>query len=481
MTQAEKRYYRFSIFERIEHLVLLISFTTLAVTGIPQKYVLWPISQWIIQVLGGIETTRIIHHVAAAVFLVEAVYHLVEVFYKIYVQRKQASMLPGIKDGMDAIQWFGFNLGMVKKHPKMPRYNFMEKAEYWALLWGLIVMALTGLAMWNPIATTNFLPGEFIPAAKSAHGGEAVLAVLAIILWHFYNVHIKHWNWGMIKGTISRSEMAEEHGEELEAIETGKLPEPVSPAVQRQRLAFFIPSAAVVSLALLAVTYYFLTFETTSITTIPPAERAQVFVPQTPTPVPTPAPTATSAPKPTTLAGEAEVVVWDGGVNKLFKDKCSTCHGKAGGFNAESYAEVVKAVKPGSPDDSMIVKVQSAGGHPGQFSSQELNQVIQWIQDGALEKPSGASSPAGAGESAAASETWSSGIQDMLSSQCKTCHGKTGGFTATSYDEVMKQVTPGDPDQSKIVEVQKAGGHPGQLSDADLARLIQWIQAGAPK
>ncbi len=362
----------------------------------------------------------------------------------------------------------------------MPRYNFMEKAEYWALLWGLIVMALTGLMMWNPIATTNFLPGDFIPAAKSAHGGEAVLAVLAIILWHFYNVHIKHWNWGMIKGTISRSEMAEEHGEELEAIESGKLPEPVSPAVQRQRLAFFIPSAAVVSLALLAVTYYFLTFETTSITTIPPAERAQIFVPQTPTPVPTPAPTATSAPQPTTVTGEATAVVWDGGVDKLFKNKCGTCHGTSGGFNAGSYAEVVKAVKPGNPDDSQIVKVQSAGGHPGQFSSQELNQVIQWIQDGALEKQGGASSPAGSDESTA-SETWSSGIQEMLSSQCKTCHGKAGGFTATSYDEVMKQVTAGNPDQSKIVEVQKAGGHPGQLSADDLERLIQWIQAGAPQ
>ncbi len=114
MTQAEKKFLRFSIFERIEHLVLLLSFTTLGVTGIPQKYVLWPASQWIIQVLGGIETTRIIHHVAAAIFLVEAVYHLVAVFYKIYVQRKQASMLPGIKDGKDAFQWFGYNLGLIK-------------------------------------------------------------------------------------------------------------------------------------------------------------------------------------------------------------------------------------------------------------------------------------------------------------------------------------------------------------------------------
>ena len=102
---------------------------------------------------------------------------------------------------LDALQWFRYNLGMAEKPPKMPRYNFMEKAEYWAMAWGLVLMGLTGLMLWNPIATTNILPGTFIPAAKAAHGAEAVLAVLAIILWHFYHVHIKHWNWAMIKGT----------------------------------------------------------------------------------------------------------------------------------------------------------------------------------------------------------------------------------------------------------------------------------------
>ena len=53
----------------------------------------------IVQFLGGIETTRLIHHIAAAIFLLEAVYHLIMVGYKIFVQNKEASMLPGIKDG----------------------------------------------------------------------------------------------------------------------------------------------------------------------------------------------------------------------------------------------------------------------------------------------------------------------------------------------------------------------------------------------
>jgi cytochrome b subunit of formate dehydrogenase/mono/diheme cytochrome c family protein len=471
MSEANKTYLRFRILERIEHFVLILSFTTLGFTGLPQKYALNSISQAIIQFLGGIETTRVIHHIAAAIFLLEAVYHVVIVGYKIFVQRKEATMLPGIKDGTDAYQWFGYNLGFFKKLPKMPRYNFMEKAEYWAMLWGLILMGLTGLMLWNPIATTNLLPGEFIPAAKAAHGAEAVLAVLAIILWHFYNVHLKHWNWGMIKGTISHEEMEEEHAAELETIESGKLPQAPDPVSIRQRLSLFVPVAAVFSIVLVGLTYYFLTFEKTSITTLPPAERVVVYSPQTPTPAPTAAPTATAAP-----AQAGSTVAWTGTVDVLLKDRCSSCHGSSGGFNAESYEEVMKVVDAGSPDTSKIVEVQKAGDHPGQLSADELKVLTDWIQAGAPKEAAGGQSAQPAG-----TDTWTSGMEQLFTDTCGTCHGSSGGFTATTYDDVMKQITAGDPDASKVVEVQKKGDHPGSFSADELNRVIAWIKAGAPK
>ncbi|HZW02652.1 MAG TPA: cytochrome b/b6 domain-containing protein, partial [Anaerolineaceae bacterium] len=203
MSEHPESYNRFQIAQRIEHIVLILSFTILALTGLPQKYPLSPISQGIVGALGGIEAIRIIHRVAATIFVLESVYHLVYVGYMLFVKRRQASMVPTLDDGKDAIQSISYNLGLTKQEPKMPRFNFAEKMEYWAMLWGLLVMAVTGFMLWNPIATARILPGEFIPAAKVAHGGEAILAVLAIIIWHFYNVHIRTFNKSMFTGKLS--------------------------------------------------------------------------------------------------------------------------------------------------------------------------------------------------------------------------------------------------------------------------------------
>jgi cytochrome b subunit of formate dehydrogenase/mono/diheme cytochrome c family protein len=484
---------RFRVLERIEHFILFLSFTTLSVTGLPQKFALNPISEAVIRFFGGIETTRIIHHTAAAIFLLEAVYHVIIVGYKLYVERKQASMLPGIKDGKDAYEWFFYNLGLKNKRPRMPRYNFMEKMEYLAMLWGLILMGLTGLMLWNPIATTNVLPGDFIPAAKSAHGAEAILAVLAIIIWHFYNVHIKHWNWGMIKGTITRHQMDEEHGQELDAIESGKLPAPPPPATARQRTLIFAPVALIATIAMVGVVYYFLTFENTAITTVPDAVSGPVYVPVTPTPVPptpTPAPTPTQEPVAAVPAAPStESVSFVNGIQSMLKDKCGTCHGAAaaGGFTVATYADVMKAVTANKPNDSKIVTLQEVGGHPGQLSSGDLTLLIDWIKAGAPEQAGGAatsgSTSGSTGATASGGDTWDGGIGELFTSKCGTCHGAAaaGGFTVTTYADAMKMISSGDPDNSKVVTVQKAGSHPGMFSATELDRVIAWIKAGAAK
>lgn len=475
MNETDQPILRFRIPERIEHLILVISFTLLAVTGLPQKYAINAVSQAVIRFFGGIEGIRVVHHIAAAVFLLEAVYHAVMVGYKLYVQRKEATMVPGIRDVKDALHWFGFNIGITKDRPKMPRYNFMEKVEYWAMLWGLLLMGLTGLMLWNPIFTTNILPGEFIPAAKAAHGAEAVLAVLAIIVWHFYNVHLKNFNWSMIKGVITYHEMEEEHGEELAKVRAGLLHQAPSPEVYRKRLTIFVPVAAVFSIVLVGLTYFFLTFETTSITTLPPAERIRAFAPQTPTPAPTEGPKPTAAPS--TAGG---TVVWTGTIDKMLQDKCASCHGSMGGFNAETYEEVMKFAQAGAPADSKIVQVQQSGSHPGQLSEEELKVLVDWIQAGAPQGEGGASEGQGA-QPPATSETWSAGIEQLFADRCGSCHGTTGDFTATTYEDVMKKVTAGDPDNSNVVGAQRGGTHPGQFSEEELNRVIEWIKAGAPQ
>lgn len=278
-------YKRFTLSQRIEHALLLSSFTILGLTGIPQKYsdTLW--ATWLIGAMGGIETVRIIHRWAAIVLMLETIYHGGVVTYKVFVSRVRMTMLPSWKDVTDALQSFGYNLGLVKEKPAMPRYNFGEKVEYWAVIWGTAVMVLTGFMLWNPIATTNFVPGQWIPAAKAAHGGEGLLAVLSIVTWHMYHVHVRVFNRSMFTGRISRHEMEEEHALELAEIEAGITDPPVEPQVLRRRQLIFYPVAVVISVTLLVALYFFVTFEETAITTIP-RQDVEIFVPATPTVLP---------------------------------------------------------------------------------------------------------------------------------------------------------------------------------------------------
>ena len=90
------------------------------------------------------------------ILLAVTIYHFVAVAYRIYVKRVAMTMLPGWQDVKDALQTLGHNIGLFKMAPKMGRYTFGEKVEYWAVIWGTVIMAITGFMLWNPIATTSF-------------------------------------------------------------------------------------------------------------------------------------------------------------------------------------------------------------------------------------------------------------------------------------------------------------------------------------
>jgi cytochrome b subunit of formate dehydrogenase len=201
--------------------------------------------------------------------MAEAIYHGGVITYKIFVLGVRATMIPGLRDLRDVIHWIAFNLGLRKSHPHLPRYNFGEKAEYLSVVWGTLIMVITGFMLWNPIATTSMLPGEVIPAARLAHGSEALLAVLAIITWHMYNVHVRRFNRSMFTGKLSREAMAEEHAEELNAIESGQLPPEPPPEVIAARRRIFVPYAVVMTVLLVGGLIWFVSFERTALQTIP--------------------------------------------------------------------------------------------------------------------------------------------------------------------------------------------------------------------
>ena len=146
--------------------MLIVSFTTLGLTGLAQKFSSNEIAAAFIQLLGGIENVRIIHRVAAIILALETIYHIIVLAYKTYVRRTELGMLPGPKDALDALDVLRYNLGLTKAHPKLPRYNFAEKAEYWAMLWGTAVMGLTGFILWNPIVCGEDLARPVYPGCQ---------------------------------------------------------------------------------------------------------------------------------------------------------------------------------------------------------------------------------------------------------------------------------------------------------------------------
>lgn len=390
-----RQYVRFSLSDRAQHVVMLLSFTTLAITGLVQKYALNPVSVFIVRLWGGVEYVRLTHHVAATLLMLVAIYHLISLGYKVFVLHRRMVMLPSFQDVKDAWTAFAHNVGLGKKGAQMGRYTFEEKAEYWALVWGIVVMGVTGFMMWNPLATVRFLPGEIIPAAKAAHGAEALLAVLAIVVWHMYGVHLKRFNKAMWTGRLSEDEMLHDHPLELADIKAGMADQAPAPAVLRRRERLYYPIAAVVGVGLLFAVYGFVSGEQTAITTVPPQlSNVTVYVPQTPTPLP---PTPTAAPTVAVAApaaGQGTTSTWEQ-VGPLLAAKCGMCHGTAlatNGLNLSTYADTMKGATDGPvivPNDSAASKlfqIQSLGGHPGQLTADELALIQAWIDAGAIEK-----------------------------------------------------------------------------------------------
>ncbi|MBI3361511.1 MAG: hypothetical protein HY023_10415 [Chloroflexi bacterium] len=389
---SPKDYVRFTLTERIEHAILLISFTMLAATGLPQKFADASISQAMIALFGGIEFTRQIHHWAAIVLMAGAIFHIVAAAYRVYVIRRPLAMLPLLEDFVHLWQKVRYDLGLGKSRPRFGRYSYDEKVEYLAVVWGTLIMILTGFFMWNPIATARVLPGDTIPAAKAAHGAEAVLAVLAIILWHFYNVHLKRFNKSMFTGRLSEEEMLHEHPEELALIKAGVMRPPDRQTIRKRERAF-IPAAAVFVAVVTVGLIQFVTFEQTAITTVPPGETAPIFAPQTPTP--SPIPPSPSPPVEGSEGGTPEPVsalTWEAYVGPLFSSRCSACHGSIAGLSFGTYADALKGsangpvIVPGEAEGSKLVVKQSQGNHPGQLSGEELAKVKEWIANGAPEK-----------------------------------------------------------------------------------------------
>lgn len=224
----EKTFPRFSIAQRWEHAVLLISGLVLLLTGLPQKYREFSISQDLLSTPDRVELIRNIHHIAAVILALEAVYHLGRIIYLMAKRRLPGDLLPIWQDVLDAGHMLRYLLFLRSDKPKFGRYNFEQKVTYWFIFFGLLIMGASGFIIWFPIFFTNFLPGGVVPAAKLAHSTEAVVAAIFVIVWHVYHVHVERTNLSMFTGRLSEDEMREYHEKEYERL-TGQTASKIPP------------------------------------------------------------------------------------------------------------------------------------------------------------------------------------------------------------------------------------------------------------
>ena len=115
-----------------------------------------------------------------------------------------------------------FMLGLKKDRPKFDRYMYLEKFDYWAVFWGIIMMVGTGFVFWFPVFFAKYAPHWVLTSAQIIHGEEATLALLFLFVVHFYNAHLKPsifpMNWVWLTGKMSHAMLKEEHGGEYQEL-----------------------------------------------------------------------------------------------------------------------------------------------------------------------------------------------------------------------------------------------------------------------
>jgi len=198
---------------RWQHAALLTSFFVLVLTGFALKFP----DSWFASMLSlGERMRQLLHRMAAVVLIGVSIYHAFDAIFTREGRRLLFDLFPTLDDIRGAWQNLSYYLGISKRKPEFARFNYAEKAEYWALVWGMFVMAGTGIMLWAKVSVGNHLPRWWLDVATAVHFYEAILATLAIVVWHFYQVFLDPdvypMNWAWWDGKMTVHHYREEHG-----------------------------------------------------------------------------------------------------------------------------------------------------------------------------------------------------------------------------------------------------------------------------
>jgi formate dehydrogenase gamma subunit len=211
--RGEKRtIVRMNLQQRWQHFLLAFSFIVLAVTGFALKFP----DSWIARLLGSHEDfRRWSHRIAGVVMLLLGAYHVVYLLTTREGRQLLRDFLPERKDLRDVATNARYLVGKSPEKARFGRFGYPEKMEYWAVVWGTIIMGITGLMIWFKMGVTQYFPRWVIEVATTIHYYEAILACLAILVWHFYHVifdpDVYPVNLACWDGKVSEHWQREEH------------------------------------------------------------------------------------------------------------------------------------------------------------------------------------------------------------------------------------------------------------------------------
>ncbi|MBI5473889.1 MAG: cytochrome b/b6 domain-containing protein [Ignavibacteriae bacterium] len=234
---TEKQYQRFSRLNRVLHILMIVSFISLALTGMTLKFSYTGWAQFLSHVLGGYESAGFIHRFAAVIMLGVFVTHIVDLARR---KRREFGTWKNLLLGSDSMLFNKKDLhdfiGNVKwflhkgPRPQYGRWTYWEKFDYFAVFWGIFVIGSTGLMLWFPELFTNIIPGWMLNVATIIHSDEALLATGFIFTVHFFNTHLRPEKFPMdlvvFTGRMEVEELKEDKPAEYEAmVQSGKLAE----------------------------------------------------------------------------------------------------------------------------------------------------------------------------------------------------------------------------------------------------------------
>lgn len=217
-----REFLRFTLLFRLQHIALFLSVFVLIITGLPIRYADTNWAAWYFRVVGGIQTSALVHRIGATLLISVGLFHMLYITLTKEGRYEFRQLLPRLKDVTDVVRNVLYFLGISKERPKFGRFSYIEKFDYWAVYWGMVVMIVSGLMLWFHGQIMILVPKLYLDVAREAHSDEALLATLAIIIWHFYNVHFNprrfpgSLTW--LTGKISEEEMMHDHPLEYEEI-----------------------------------------------------------------------------------------------------------------------------------------------------------------------------------------------------------------------------------------------------------------------